>query len=118
MGKKKFTFKNQKDFAGISCDYNPIHMNALISRRSNSGNQIVHGVNILLTALNFLFKNKYYFKFNQIKCIFHNPANIGEYISFVKSIYKNKLLIEIKNETARLATIILEYNNKKHATLK
>ena len=87
IGKKKFTVKNQKDFAGISCDYNPIHVNALIARRSVSGSQIVHGVNILLTALNLLFKNKYYFKFNKIKCTFHNPANIGEYISFIKNIY-------------------------------
>ena len=76
IGKKKFTFKNQKDFAGISCDYNPIHMNALIARRSISGNQIVHGVNILLTALNFLFKNKYYFNAQKNKYHFINISII------------------------------------------
>ena len=56
IGKKQFTEKNQKDFASISCDYNPIHVDPLMARRLITGQRIVHGVNILLTGLNFLFK--------------------------------------------------------------
>ena len=62
IGKKQFTKKNQKNFANMSCDYNPIHVDPLTARRLIPGRCIVHGINILLTGLNFLFEKKINFK--------------------------------------------------------
>ena len=56
IGKKKFTHKDQLNFAKISCDYNHIHVDPLTARRTIHGVQIVHGINLLLTSLNYYFK--------------------------------------------------------------
>ena len=108
IGKKQFTEKNQKDFANISCDHNPIHVNPLIARRLISGRCIVHGVNILLTGLNFLFKKKINFKFNKIKFILFNPVYIGEKVYFIKKIKNRNLVISIENNSTTFAEIIFE----------
>ena len=108
IGEKIFTSRNQIEFANISCDFNPIHVNPFLARRLLSGKQIVHGMNLLLTSLNFLFKNKVKFKFNKIQCLFFTPVNINEKISFYKKVEKEKLILEIKSKSTLLSSIILE----------
>ena len=98
IGKKKFTAKDQKDFAKISHDYNPIHTDPIISRRLVSGKQIVHGINILLTALDYLFKKKFSFEFDTIHCIFYSPVNIDEHVEFIKKHKEHSVIVEIKNK--------------------
>lgn len=42
---------DQTQFADVSGDYNPIHIDALASRRTQAGAPVVHGINLLLWAL-------------------------------------------------------------------
>jgi len=53
IGKKFFTHEDQLKFSKISCDFNHIHIDPLSVRKTIHGIQIVHGVNLLLTGLNF-----------------------------------------------------------------
>ena len=76
IGKKRFTNKEIKKFAKISNDYNPIHLDPTAARRLIAGNQVVHGINLMLTALNFSYKKLKTLKFNKIKCVFINPVNV------------------------------------------
>lgn len=125
MRSKIFTNEDQINFANISNDYNPIHVNPVISRRLIPGSQIVHGVNIFLTALNSTLGKK---KFNKIKCNFFNPININEKVYFVKKKIGKNLLIEVKNKSVIFANIYLEsdtnnlkkkeYNFKKNYFIK
>ena len=103
-----FTNKDQMSFANMSKDYNPIHVDPLISRRLIPGSQIVHGVNIFLTALNSILKQKKINKFNKIKCNFFNSVNINEKVYFAKRKIGKNLLIEIKNKSIIFANILLE----------
>src|ERR1700733_4420292 len=46
-----FSEISQRQFAELSGDYNPIHMDQAAARRLLYGQQVVHGVHVLLKAL-------------------------------------------------------------------
>lgn len=46
-----FTALDQENFAALSGDYNPMHMDALAARRTQAGACVVHGMQALLWAL-------------------------------------------------------------------
>ena len=50
--KRTFTADDQTYFAQVSGDYNPMHMDALQARRTQAGAPVVHGIHLLLWALN------------------------------------------------------------------
>ncbi|MDP1604852.1 MAG: MaoC/PaaZ C-terminal domain-containing protein, partial [Legionella sp.] len=41
----------QRRFAQLSGDWNPMHLEGAIARRSSFGEPIAHGMNVVLTAL-------------------------------------------------------------------
>ena len=54
---KKFDQKDQLDFAQASGDFNPVHVDPIYARRTLFGGQVVHGINLLLWALDIFAKN-------------------------------------------------------------
>lgn len=57
MGERIFTLQDQRKFADLSGDTNPLHLDALIARRQIFGGIIVHGINSLLWTLDDYFTN-------------------------------------------------------------
>jgi len=47
----RFTSADQRRFATLSGDVNPVHLDAVASRRVAAGEPIVHGMHLLLRAL-------------------------------------------------------------------
>jgi acyl dehydratase len=54
LTRRKFSFTDQERFAVASGDCNPMHMDALLARRTQAGAPVVHGIHLLLWALNSL----------------------------------------------------------------
>tara|TARA_Y100001978_G_C23666737_1_gene421590 strand:- start:54 stop:1448 length:1395 start_codon:yes stop_codon:yes gene_type:complete len=50
--RRKFSLNDQVAFAEISGDYNPVHLDNLVARRSIFGSIIVHGMHLVLWAIN------------------------------------------------------------------
>ena len=48
---RTFTEADQMRFADVSGDRNPMHLDALKARRTQAGVPVVHGVHLLLWAL-------------------------------------------------------------------
>ncbi|MEO5366376.1 MAG: SDR family NAD(P)-dependent oxidoreductase [Magnetococcus sp. WYHC-3] len=48
---RRFSHQDQLDFAALSGDANPLHVDAVMARRSHVGSQVVHGVHLLLWGL-------------------------------------------------------------------
>jgi hypothetical protein len=48
---RKFTLQDQLDFAALSGDYNPAHIDSLYARRTIFGRAVVHGVHLLMGGL-------------------------------------------------------------------
>jgi len=51
MLKRSFTLADQKIFAKLSGDFNPVHIDPIVARRSLFGQPIVHGIHLLLWSL-------------------------------------------------------------------
>jgi acyl dehydratase len=51
LATRRFTMDDQRRFAALSGDVNPMHMDALAARRTQAGVPVVHGINALLWAL-------------------------------------------------------------------
>ena len=52
IAKRIFTEQDQLSFASLSGDFNPLHVNTISARRQFSGGLVVHGIHLLLWALN------------------------------------------------------------------
>ena len=57
LGTKKFSMKDQVDFACFCGDFNSIHLEPIKARKTVAGECIVHGINSFLCALEFLLIN-------------------------------------------------------------
>src|SRR5262249_19251134 len=52
LSQKAFGFADQRTFAALSGDCNPMHMDPVAARRTQAGAPVVHGIHLLLWALN------------------------------------------------------------------
>jgi NAD(P)-dependent dehydrogenase (short-subunit alcohol dehydrogenase family) len=54
LAQRRFAYADQTQFASVSGDYNPMHLDALQARRTQAGAPVVHGIHLLLWALDSL----------------------------------------------------------------
>ncbi len=57
IAERDFVSADQEQFAALSGDRNPMHMDAVATRRTMAGFLIVHGIHTLLWSLDSLFRN-------------------------------------------------------------
>ena len=106
--------QRQLNFAKLSNDFNPIHVDSLYAWRSMFGKQLVHGIHQVLICLEDLAKNindKIFI--SKISAKFEYPAGVNEIIS-IDNIKFSETYSEyvIKNERG-LTLTILKVNYKK-----
>lgn len=105
------------NFAELSRDFNPLHTNAEYARRLVFGKQVVHGIHILLWALDEFSKslNSEKFHLEKLSCRFLKPLGINEKVklSIQELEEKSELKIDINEffKGTLLTTIILSYSN-------
>lgn len=111
--KKSFSLTDQNNFASFSGDYNPIHLDEIESIKTHAGQPIVHGVHLVLWALNSLeinISSKDILKIN-----FFNQVNLNTEveISFNKE-GKEILIISTNGDVTYCRIVIIsmpEYEN-------
>lgn len=81
IGAKTFTEQDQRDFALVSLDFNPMHMDAVAARRLLSGRQVVHGVHTLMHALELCTPVAGSDSLH-VDCQFTHPINVGDRVLF------------------------------------
>jgi len=54
LASRTFELTDQQRFSNISGDHNPMHLDAVLARRTQAGAPVVHGVHLLLWALDAL----------------------------------------------------------------
>ena len=79
-----FTWRDQERFAQLSGDYNPIHVDALAARRLLFGRPVVHGVHVLLWALDgWLQRHGVPICLSRVKAAFGSPVFLDEAVELV-----------------------------------
>lgn len=73
-------------FAALSGDYNPIHVDVVAARRSLFGRPVVHGIHLLLCALDIWLKNHQApVRICSLRALFIKPVGLDEPVRFVVS---------------------------------
>src|SRR6516162_4111748 len=52
LASRTFNSEDQVIFAGLTGDFNPIHLDPIAARKTQAGTVVVHGVHAILWALN------------------------------------------------------------------
>ena len=81
----RFTPADQQAFARLSGDFNPIHLDPVAARLVAAGAPIVHGVNLLLRALDAHFKDRVHAGRPVVTATFRRPALPGDSIAVIRS---------------------------------
>ncbi len=80
---RQFTSENQNAFAKLSGDYNPLHLDAVASRRLIFGMPVVHGIHALLWGLDCLLENNQEnMELESLRAVFPKPIKVGEEVFF------------------------------------
>ena len=110
LGKKKFTISDQKYFSSISLDYNPTHY-GFVGKKIFLKRKIVHGVNILIVAIDFWIKKEKSIP-EIVQCNFVRPIKLFDNaIFFYFKISENKYSIEVKINNILYTKIFLDFNH-------
>jgi hypothetical protein len=79
----KLSLQDQQRFAGLSGDYNPIHVDPIVARRFVYGVPIAHGIHLLLLALEEVFENDQEPCYlTSLTCDFRKAVPIGTEFSY------------------------------------
>ena len=89
------SFKDQLNFAKLSHDFNPLHCDEILSRRYIYGEPAVHGINVMILAIQEWSNSKNSaFIIEELKCKFIKPIFLNKKIKF--KIIENCQNIKIK----------------------
>jgi len=104
-----FDMRQQKAFARASGDYNSMHIDEIYARRTMYGLPVVHGVNLVLTALNVAPKKGRFLKTIDVR--FLQPVFVNEIFTVTVGPRKNdRVIYEIRNEVGPKARVIVEFS--------
>lgn len=79
---RRFRIEDQNCFALLSGDSNPVHIDALKARRSQFGRPIVHGMHLLLWAIEEGLANTPQTALAKVSGVFRNPVRVDEEVFF------------------------------------
>lgn len=110
MKQRKFRLEDEITFASLSGDYNPIHVDPIMARRFMFGQPIVHGLHVVLWALDVWYKEKNQSsKLISLKVSFPKPVFLEKFVNYkITNQDLNHFEIEITQEKVVCARIKLE----------
>jgi len=101
----RFTSADQRRFATLSGDVNPVHLDAVASRRVAAGEPIVHGMHLLLRALEIHFARMSAPPRVTLEATFLRPAFLNEPIR-VESMADGTVSVQADGDVALAVTKI------------
>jgi hypothetical protein len=106
-----FSLNDQIDFAKLSGDYNPIHVDPVKARRTRFGHPVVHGLHALLWALETLVTSKSNFlKLVSLRAYFNKSIGVGEIVQFfIKSEDETCAEIQLFSKNEQVTRILVSY---------
>ena len=78
MSARVFSSSDQERFAALTGDWNPLHVDPVAARRTQFGRPLVHGVHLLLWALEESGQPDHPAAIKTLSCTFRRPVGVGE----------------------------------------
>lgn len=107
MVEQRFTLIDQQIFAELSGDFNPIHIDPIAARRLLFGRPVVHGIHLLLWALdNWVARRAESLELCSLKADFQRPVPIDTTVTYrlIKE-EKEGVWIELETEGRKAVSI-------------
>ena len=113
IASRTFSLEDQNNFAKFSGDFNPIHLNEKESIKTHAGQPIVHGIHLLMWAINVLEVN---ITVNtSIHVNFKSQVDLNTEVFAHHDQQKNTILISNKDKLKIYADIkIIDHDNSNH----
>jgi hypothetical protein len=106
MTTRIFAFEDQRGFAALSGDANPLHMDALYARRLLYGRAVVHGIHLLFWALDHACREpRQPFALTRLICRFSGPVAVDEPATLAVDWNQDRLACRIATAQGDVAVI-------------
>jgi hypothetical protein len=115
MKHRIFTPEDEISFAELSGDYNPLHLDPLVARRTVFGTPVVHGIHIVFWCLEtWLKENPSPMNIRSIKAVFPRPIRVGEeaILTYVNE-HDGHLRIEVSTGGAMASMLNIQWDRSK-----
>jgi MaoC dehydratase-like protein/short subunit dehydrogenase len=118
-GQFEITAQQNDDFAALSGDYNPLHIDAIYARRLQFGRTVIHGIHHLLRVCDVIalqLDDSLNFNISLLDAYFPNPASLGQPIEYtciisddfrsfsINSRFENKTILSATIKTSKTFT--------------
>ena len=112
MIQHSFSTDDQINFAKLSGDYNPVHLDPIKARRTRFGQPVLHGLHALFWALeNFIAPKPDTLLLVSLKAYFNQPIILGEKIQFIlKSEDEACAEIQLLSKNKQAVRIMVSYS--------
>ena len=110
---KTYNFTQQEEFSVLSGDFNPVHLDSIFARRELVGDIVVHGIHLVLGALDFLIdspliRQRIFIHFIKVK--FHNPVYLNKKLTIsINQDGQNAKVVIRDAKSLLLSEIIVRY---------
>jgi uncharacterized protein YidB (DUF937 family) len=111
LAERTFDFGDQKRFATLSGDWNPIHVDPVRARRTQAGGVVVHGIHVLLWALDaFASRHPDLLPLRGCRMRFSRFVLVGEHVyATVEQTTSRNALLTVSDQAAPRLRIALEF---------
>lgn len=111
LSERIFTPQDQRWFAELSGDQNPLHVDEVYARRTQLGQNVVHGIHAVIWALDSFWKENPSFSVRQIDIKFKNPIFLNE--KLFCSFNEKKQTIDVRTKNVDFINIRLDRCDEK-----
>jgi hypothetical protein len=104
LAERTFTPADQEHFAALSGDFNPMHMDPVAARRTVFGAPVVHGVHLLLWALDSWVRGRT-IALERVKASFNRGVLVGDLVRVCLVKDGEDFALQIQRNESKLAPI-------------
>ena len=101
-----FTLEDQHWFAGLSGDYNPIHIDEFVAYRAQYPQPLVHGIHVVLWCLHYISQTTSELVLSKLSVRFHLPVFVNQKIKLeIKQLKQNTWKATVYSDQGKLVTM-------------
>jgi acyl dehydratase len=116
VGSRLFTTVDQSEFARLSGDNNPMHMDEIAARRTPAGAPVVHGMHVVIWALELIAKNHLVSSIIGVNARFARFVYLDNLVE-IRLVQRTQTVVRFEvvtqGQIAAFATIALSHGNQK-----